>query len=237
MYKKHSYLISVRYRQRSDQDLLLCIHGLGGSKNIFNDVFKNSKSSTHSILAVDLLGHGKSSSPRHFSYSLKEQARILELVLKKFTFSNLHILSHSLGTAIGLFLNPGLLSPKNCFISVEGALTEEDSYIRLSLSEFKKLRYHYMPFFRIDDAPFLKTSRYLSLYQKNGRLLKAFLSLKMKKLYIHGDRYIAHSLLTILSVKKVPIRSISQAGHFSMIDNPDELYHRVLDMLENRIAT
>lgn len=82
---------------------LLMLHGFGGSSNGFRDIYSE-LAKDHTIIAVDILGFGRSSKPMDFPYSFPNQANLYYKLMKKIGYDSFSILGHSMGGEIALNL-------------------------------------------------------------------------------------------------------------------------------------
>ncbi len=238
--------VAVRYRSTSPH-LLFFLHGLGCSKDSFENAWERSDFKGFSLLAPDLLGFGHSDKPTDFSYSLEDHARVCETVLRTFDEPRLHIIAHSMGGAVGLLLADNILRQAETFVNVEGNLIGADcgfisrkatsvpyeTFAKELFPEFQSRleTKDYQHLFLDGTAPlaFYRSAQSLVEWSDSGRLLKKFKRLKCKKAYFYGQRNSGIKALDRLGpIKK---RSISQSGHFPMNDNPDEFYAALHDFL------
>lgn len=241
-----SYGISLKYRSVS-QDLIVFIHGLGCSKDSFEDVWCNKGLTGLSILAFDLLGFGQSQKPTEFSYSLEDHARVCEAVIKNFPEHRLHLVAHSMGGAIALLLSGDILDSAISFINVEGNLIGEDcgvvsretnsvSYDVFSNKILPDFRYRFQKeehqhFFLEMALPLAiyKSSKALVAWSYSGHLLERFKDLKCNKAYFYGEQNSGMKVLTKLD--HIEKKRISRSGHFLMNDNPEEFYSELFNFL------
>ncbi|GAI59893.1 unnamed protein product, partial [marine sediment metagenome] len=112
-----AYDISVKYRSESE-DLIIFLHGLGCSKDSFEDAWNHNDLTQQSLLSFDLLGFGRSEKPDEFTYSLEDHARVCEATIRSFPEDRLHIVAHSMGGAIGLLLSDDILNTVISFVNV-----------------------------------------------------------------------------------------------------------------------
>jgi pimeloyl-ACP methyl ester carboxylesterase len=101
--------IAIRYRSASP-NLIYFLHGLGCSKDSFENVWKQPDFKDFSLLAMDLAGFGHSDRPIDFSYSMEDHAKVCETVLRTFSEPRVHIVAHSMGGAVGLLLADDILN-------------------------------------------------------------------------------------------------------------------------------
>jgi len=99
-----AYLKNKKFKKSTT---IIFIHGLNDSKITWLKLIKlvNSK---FNIVAIDLLGHGQSSKPLNFNYSLTSQADFLEGVIKdiisKEKIDSYYLAGHSMGGGIAVLL-------------------------------------------------------------------------------------------------------------------------------------
>ena len=219
-------------------DLILFIHGLGCSKESFDDAFGVSGLAGFQLLAVDLAGYGESSKPRDFSYSMEDQAEILRLLLDKMKPEKVHIVAHSMGGAVGLLLAKAIEDRLGSFVNVEGNLIGSDcglvsrKAISIPYDEFRdkmfdKVRSKGPKLWRemsakSDALAFYKSSESLVEWSDTEKLLEIFARLETNKIYVYGDQNSDMEILLRLGeIKKV---AVFGSGHFVMNDNPKEFY-------------
>ena len=194
------YNISLCYRSSSD-DLIVFLHGLGCSKDSFQDVWNNKKFQGFSLLTFDLPGFGLSEKPDDFGFSMEEHAEVSHALLKHFPETRYHIVAHSMGGAVGILLAEYLRNSLFSFVNVEGNLTGDDCgrisrrTIGVSYEMFQKKMF---PLFQknfqgssalplsLDKASplaFYRSSESLVAWSDSGKLLKKFQDLECEKVY------------------------------------------------------
>ena len=111
------------------QENVLFIHGFLSSSAFWTETlfpnFSRTAKSTYRLLAVDLLGFGRSPKPNDSLYTLREHVDMIEKsVLEAYKVKSFHIVAHSLGCILALAIavkHPGsvksltLLAPVNSF--------------------------------------------------------------------------------------------------------------------------
>ncbi|MBY0595894.1 alpha/beta fold hydrolase [Bacillus bingmayongensis] len=91
---------------------LLMLHGFGGSSNGFRDIYPE-LAKDHTIIAVDILGFGRSSKPVDFEYSFPNQVNLYYKLMKKLGYDKFAVLGHSMGGEMSLnltYLYPGVVT-------------------------------------------------------------------------------------------------------------------------------
>ncbi|MCC0759508.1 alpha/beta fold hydrolase [Bacillus sp. BRTN] len=91
---------------------LLMLHGFGGSSDGFSDIYPE-LARDHTIIAVDILGFGRSSKPIDFEYSFPAQVNLYYKLMKKLGYDQFAVLGHSMGGEMSLnlaYLYPGAVT-------------------------------------------------------------------------------------------------------------------------------
>jgi pimeloyl-ACP methyl ester carboxylesterase len=90
----------VAYRDEGAGEVLLLIHGVGGSSNSWSGVIQL-LAKKYRVIAPDLLGHGESDKPRG-DYSVGAFAVLLRDLLEALDISQVTVIGHSLGGGIAM---------------------------------------------------------------------------------------------------------------------------------------
>ena len=141
-YKDISLGISYELQKTSDESIVF-IHGLGACKDCFKDVWGFPGYQRYTILTFDLPGFGNSDKLGEFSYSMEDQAVISKLLIQELDLKQIRIVGHSMGVAIGLLLAQEIRPIVKSFICLEGNLVSEDCTgsriaVGYSLEDFQK---------------------------------------------------------------------------------------------------
>ena len=244
--------ISIKFKEGSG-NLIIFVHGLGCAKESFDDLWDfTGLFKDFSLLTFDLPGFGDSSRPTDFSYTMQDQAEICKALLDTLKPEKVHIVAHSMGGAIGLLLAEKAREKTASFINIEGNLISEDSGplsrkpMRVSFEEFEKRVLNELKSFvgrsrdrssqlwlrwyeKSDVLAYHRSSLSLVEWSDSGNLLKKFEGLKINKAYVYGEK---NSRLKVLdTLQKIRKISISKSGHFPMIDNPEEFYSILYEVL------
>ena len=236
------YEICSSWRSGGDE-LIFMIHGLGCSKEIFDGVWNYPGFEEYSILAIDLLGFGRSSKPVDFSFSMEDQACICGEILRNSRYSKLHIVAHSMGGAVALLLPETFLTSIESFANLEGNLIEEDcgilsrKAISVPYSQFNKegIEYSDKEHMSLEDTSSLayyRSAESLVEWSDSGRLLEKFRNLSCYKAYFFGEGNGDHP--TVSRMDGIRQIRINKSGHFFMKDNPDEFYEKLLKIIKGR---
>jgi pimeloyl-ACP methyl ester carboxylesterase len=90
----------VAYRDAGAGEVLLLVHGLSGSSSSWAEVMPK-LSSKYRVIAIDLLGHGRSDKPRG-EYSPAVFARLLRDLLDALGIDKVTVVGHSLGGGVAM---------------------------------------------------------------------------------------------------------------------------------------
>lgn len=96
--------INVEYKIWNEEktETLVLLHGFTGSIETWNTITELLPTSLK-IVAVDLVGHGKTDKPKDLSkYSMEEQIKILHELFLKLQLRSFHLLGYSMGGRVAL---------------------------------------------------------------------------------------------------------------------------------------
>lgn len=91
--------LQIAYSRIGKGDPVLLIHGITTSSFIWRNIMPG-LSKYYDVIAVDLLGCGKSSKDLSADYSIKNQASLLADLLRKLNLDKAHIVGHDIGGGI-----------------------------------------------------------------------------------------------------------------------------------------
>ncbi len=234
---KYQVYFKCKFDPYSDE-VILFIHGLACSSDSFRHAFEGNHFPDKSLLALDLIGFGKSSKPGNFSYAMEDQARLIQKLLSILPQWNIHIVAHSMGGAIALLFEPDIFSRVKSFANIEGNLINDDcgilsrgiisvSYEDYTNNLFKKhlvefKSHHQLHFTETTPAAIYKSAVSLVEWSDSGILLNKFAALDCKKSYFFGEENKNMPVLGKLNfVQKFMIHN---CGHGMSIENPKEFY-------------
>ena len=83
----------------SGADTLLLLHGFPTSSHDWSRVW-DAFAARRRVVALDLPGFGFSAKPASYSYSLLEQADVVELVLRELGVARAYVIAHDMGTSV-----------------------------------------------------------------------------------------------------------------------------------------
>ena len=121
--------LSYTLHSGDSSDTIVLLHGLGANKETFKEITNYPDLTGHSILAMDHVGHGDSSSPEEFSYTMMEMAEhVKKLIDEKAPSGKIVLVLHSMGGAIGIFLAELIRERVKGIIFAEGNLDFDDCF-------------------------------------------------------------------------------------------------------------
>ncbi len=95
--------IRIHYVEEGNGEPLILIHSISQSIYTWRNIFSR-LSLNYRVIALDLPGHGYSSRPENFAYTVEEQAKVLELFMDAINIESAHIMAFSMGSAYALQL-------------------------------------------------------------------------------------------------------------------------------------
>lgn len=246
--------VAVSHNGIESDELVLLLHGLACSREAFDPVYTGRDD--RYWLAIDLPGHGESPSVNVGGDLLGFYADLVIELVAQLAPSIVHIVGHSMGTAIGLIAAPAL--PAGAFISVEGNLTSADcglvsrtiaaqTWDAFARNGFARLRDELLAsdqtdlriwgdwLDRADPHIVWEAAKSLVTCCDAGGLVARWPH-TANRTYLWGERsgYPDH-LRDLLSRSEV--REIPGAAHFPMVDNPIHLAEAIGVALSDATAS
>ena len=223
--------VAVRWRPGNDGDLLLCLHGFGCAKESFDSGFEVDCLADVGICTVDLPGHGASGWLPEVPDVIEAYAQVVEMLVRELSPQRLFLLGHSMGGAVGLVASQ--LVSVDGFLNVEGNLVAADCGLVTRQTaaqarvEFITTGYdRFLAELEGSDQPALrqwarwyKQAEPATLHRLAGSLLACFYGC---------DSDVSHLFPGLDGMATYPV---ADAGHFPMVDNPDEFWQAVADAL------
>lgn len=242
--------ISLNLNKKKSDVYAVLIHGLQSSKEAFiriqSDIEKQLEIST---LSIDLVGFGNSEKPDNFSYDLISQATIVKDILRELEIRNIILIGHSYGGMISTYLSNQRDLNVLALISLEGNLTKGDcgesmNVSNLSFSDFKpyynelisKLdntkkfaeQFRAGALKKIPDHIFYKSSKTIVDWSIKSNLCELFTNLKIPKLLVIGSE---SGYKTKPDDEATTIKIIQNAGHFMLLEKPEDSSEKILKFL------
>lgn len=251
-YKGRTYNLAIRLRPTSN-NLIVFLHGWGGTKECFADAFSSSALKGYGICAIDILGFGKSEKPKDFSYDLLDQAKIVATAVNSLGAEKVYLVGHSMGGGIGLLAAP-FVKNLAMFIGAENNLAPHGSSLDARLASKQPLwlfqyftppvlalfsRLHPSRNVRIwsqwsrEASPLglYRSIRSLADWSDSGELLPRFESLP-RKAYIYSANGKRKKDVAPKLSKSITYE-INGSGHALMLDNPNDFYDTTARILRD----
>jgi len=229
------------------------LHGLGSSKECFHKALLNESLLSYHLLFVDLVGHGRSSSPKDFSYSLQAQADCLAQLITSLPLpEDIVIVAHSMGGPIAIYLAKLLVPRVVGIVYAEGNLDFGDCFFSnkiitdFSLKSwvqqgFKEVLEGFQenPQFKDIAKAFRQAGAYV-IYKSSealvwsssfDQLIYKLLELSIPVLAIFGENNRGKFSSEKKLAEHFPVLFIPDAGHNMMLENPAKFYEAVVDFL------
>lgn len=239
--------------------LLIFIHGVGGSASMWDPQITHFLSFGYEILAIDLLGHGKSSKPRVYdAYEFKELASDTLIVFDRFCKRRNVLIGHSYGSSFCTYLSKerGSKICKTVLISGGGPtmlMPDQCSAFCLPLPMFVCIHPSLVKIFRrmafhVNTSEIVR--RKISTFEVPSFVLKAImqgqnwfdsteeyhanLNLPVLLIYGEGDQFVTLEEEKWMqeTIYGSDLQVIEEAGHMVILESPskvNELIHSFLN--------
>lgn len=235
--------------REGSRSLIVFIHGLQGSKELFSQLISESFLSNFYILAPDLPGFGTSAKPTDFDYSISSFAQVVQELIIATGHQQAIIIGHSLGGMIGtklldsqsvtaLISLEGNLSLDDCGESQEIATLSEEEFVAVYLPQMiNSLRQSSAPSSAFRLSAVRRADPYVLYHTacgivsacRNGDLLALFEQSNINRLLIIGEMS-SFASCSVPQPAKVII--VPGASHFLLHDN----YPIVANSIGNFVA-
>ncbi len=226
-------------------EVLIFFHGLACAWDAFRYVLDTEYFPEKSLLFVDFIGFGDSSKNEDFSYTMHDQAKVIDELISILPPWNIHIVAHSMGVAIALLLSENTFSRVLSFVNIEGNLISEDCGIMsrkiaempFEVYKNKLYKFHLFAYKNHDQLHFNQSSPYaiynsavsLAKESDTGDLLRKFRELECNRCYFYGEENKVMPVLKKLDfVQKIMIK---KSGHAMTTQNPEEFFTKLVEYI------
>ncbi|PWU01435.1 MAG: hypothetical protein C5B53_02930 [Candidatus Melainabacteria bacterium] len=238
--------------EENGRDWIACIHGLQSNSKLFSELLCQPFLRDYSKIAVDLVGFGRSAKPHGFSYSVEDQAAVVQEVFRLIKIRRAVLIGHSLGGMIGVLLLDPLADILRGFVNMEGNLKFSDcgASKEVANSDYANFRANLYPDLKaqvgregpqraiwLEDIPdyvFYKSSLSIVEWSKSEKLAALFASARCPCLFVYGEEN-RQKLLAVPD--SISSHQIESSGHFMLLDNPDESYACLQNFLASLPST
>lgn len=233
------------------------IHGFTECSDSLKGVFRTPIANRFNIFIPDLPGFGKSRFDKKY-LDLYNVVILLEQLISRYSAGNqLIILGHSLGATIATILT-SKLDNVVMFLNIEGMLVEDSGDAR-SLTKASKFEssVEFVEYMCSRLKPGADANVYIKRYLENAKnanpdIVHAwalsstvmlagnnvdfmYRDLKCNKLYVHGEHTMSRLELEHLERTKYNRVIIPGAGHWPMLESPDEFWHVISESISESI--
>ena len=240
------YKIATRFRDTGN-GLLLFVHGLGCSKQVWKPAWQRIELRDRSLFAFDLPGFGQTPPPPDYSYDLARQADILAAIIDSHAGRDIHLVAHSMGGSLALLLPARTVARLSSLMLVEPRLFLDSCGIapeaaNVDLAEFRRTVFTQLKrrlssdpagdfdLDRSDVEAFHASSCSLVKWADDPRLLTYFNDAECHKCVVIGANN-SH-LRETRAIDSTLLRFIDRSGHFPMHDNPADFYRELADFID-----
>jgi len=248
--------------RRGGPDALVFLHGLGASRDSFDPGFERKRLAGFTLASVDFPGFGDSPPIQGFSYTMEDLAELTAQWLERLDADWIHVVGHSMGGVVGLFLAERLGDRLGSFFNLEGNLGQEDGFFsrkiaavpldafeRHGVALFRKMlralvdrdpspsmRSYMKDLERADPRALHRSASSLVRESEQGNLRGRFVSLPAPKAYLSGERSRDPGKAAFLEGLGIPCPVVPESGHFMMDDRPDLFWPMLNRLLESFLA-
>lgn len=235
------------------EETILFIHGLGGSKKYLLPALDYPEFASYNVLIPDLVGHGDSSTPKNFSFSMDDQAKILHSLLNKLEIkSKLILIAHSMGGPIcvslaemqsdrivGIVYAEGNIDIGDCFFTnwvisnhtYEEWIEDGFKHMLKQMMENPEQRLIADMFQKAGPVTIYKASEDLVAVSKADTLKDRLVDLGVPVLVVFGEENRGKFTSEGKLGSVFPLVFIPEAGHSMITENPDAFYGEVIKFI------
>lgn len=246
------------FLRHGHKETILYLHGLGCSKNDFIEAADVVELQSHTLVAFDFPGFGKSPYNQNISLGMDDLVEITNIVLSELNVPDCLIVGHSMGGLVGLLYAEKYSERVDGFINVEGNLTLEDCFFsgkivrygpsgftkemlkrlqrRLARSDKKGLQEHAKALQSASEKALSDCSFSMVDYSGNGNLVPRFTALDPPILFMHGSENRGLSYIPKLKDNGCEALEIPNSGHFPFYDNPQAYYQAISSFLDSVLS-
>ena len=255
-WRDRSFVLPYIHRQGTGGPTVLFVHGLGGAKENFYAALQSKAMASFTIVMFDLPGTGLSPFHPESGLDVSGLADLTHHFSEKIIAGRYWIAGASMGGLIslliirkyrhdslqGLINIEGNLCGEDCMFSrrvVPHTLTSFGSLYQQMIGELKQSRFvgdqiiAQNMVLNLDPRAYYEYSFETVRESDSGRLMPAFLELRLPKLFLYGEKNQTLSYLAHLRASDVTVKEIGSSAHFLFYDNPVETFETIADFVIN----
>ncbi|MCI4671929.1 MAG: alpha/beta hydrolase [Bacteroidia bacterium] len=249
----HKLFIRSNHWKEKEESIWF-IHGFADSGLAYKEAFESVLDEHFNLFVVDMPGFGVS--PLNPGYlGLKEQAALLSTVIQEESPSTtrVNIVAHSLGGLLGTWICQEITSRINCFISVEGNLTEADGYfsskpldydtaeefatsfeeeIFQKAQQAETYRRYYSSLRLAEPEAMRNWSLSSQSFTQDNKCGIEFRELTCKKIYLWGERDTPVESIQFLKDNQIANHQYDGIGHWHMVENARVFYRDIFHFIK-----
>jgi 2-succinyl-6-hydroxy-2,4-cyclohexadiene-1-carboxylate synthase len=132
------------FKNKKNPHTLLFLHGFIGNSSIWKEIIKELKEK-YSILILDLVGHGKSYSPKKIEeYSFQNQSNKIIKTIEKLRINSLSIIAYSYSCGIGLLIANKLNKKTKFLIFISPYFKEKYNFLEKKIIKIMVFLWKYL---------------------------------------------------------------------------------------------
>ncbi len=236
-------------------DTLVYLHGLGSTKYDFWGATTQPGLNHATLLALDFPGSGNSSYFDQLPLGMDDLVEITHRVVRSLELTDLTLIGHSMGGLTALLFALRYPAAVKRLISVEGNLAPEDCFLSrpasaLSFPEFLEQNFMLQAQAKFIASPHLGSRLFADTFRRqvsphayhdycrsivehsdSGRLLPAFLQLKLPRLFVYGSANRTLSYIPELGPAGISVVEAPGSAHWLVADNPNFFYTSLQEFL------
>jgi pimeloyl-ACP methyl ester carboxylesterase len=233
------------------------LHGFGESSLSFKEAFFSELVESFSLFVPDLPGFGVSP-PQPERMSLEGATEVVLSLINVLSRNKAALLvGHSLGSVIATRVAQKLGEAVKAVFSIEGNLTRSDGYFSAQAADFQQDEVFYQYFIDLiykraanseayqrylASIRFASPDAMMALGRSSARLGESethgfgFVSLKCQKIYYWSIESTPEETQDFIAKYNIPNRQYKGAGHWPMIEAPDECYSAISRFFGSALA-
>ena len=245
---ERDFTLSYKEAKRGDT-VVVFIHGIGDSKEDYAKAFERKDLGDYSLLAVDLVGFGKSSKPKDYTYPIEDQAKAIAALVNDRGYKKVHVVCHSVGGAVGVLLTDHLGDKLASVLNIEGNMigadcgrvtrdTADATFEKYSTELWEGRRQRLLArgssiaaHEAMAKEAFYNLSKSVVAISDTEKLLEKFTALKVPHAYMYGE--LNKEIPVIARLGDTAKIEIPKSGHRPMEETPEVFFTEVAKFIRS----